>query len=147
MTTAESCTGGSLAALITAVAGCSEMYVGGTVPYSNKLKQELLGVQAETLAQFGAVSEQTVIEMAEGSKSRFETNYAIATSGIAGPGGGTTEKPVGTVWIAIAGEQETVTKKFQFQNDRATNIERTKQLALFMLWQLLVKEHQIGISF
>ncbi|AIM36013.1 damage-inducible protein CinA [Sphingobacterium sp. ML3W] len=147
LTTAESCTGGSLAALITAVAGCSEMYVGGTVPYSNKLKQELLGVQAETLAQFGAVSEQTVIEMAEGSKSRFETNYAIATSGIAGPGGGTTEKPVGTVWIAIAGEQETVTKKFQFQNDRATNIERTKQLALFMLWQLLVKEHQIGISF
>lgn len=146
LTTAESCTGGSLAAMITAVAGCSAMYVGGTIPYSNKLKQQLLGVRQETLAQYGAVSEQTVIEMAEGAKHRFETNYAIATSGIAGPTGGTTEKPVGTVWIAVAGEQETITRKFQFQNDRTINIERTRQLALFMLWQLLVKEHQIGID-
>ncbi|MEN5235623.1 competence/damage-inducible protein A [Sphingobacterium faecium] len=146
LTTAESCTGGSLAAMITAIAGCSAMYVGGTIPYSNKLKQQLLGVREETLLQYGAVSEQTVIEMAEGAKKKFDTNYAISTSGIAGPGGGTIDKPVGTVWVAVAGERETITQKFQFQNDRTINIERTRQLALFMLWQLLVKEHQIGIS-
>lgn len=146
LTTAESCTGGSLAAMITAIAGCSAMYVGGTIPYSNKLKQQLLGVREETLLQYGAVSEQTVIEMAEGAKKKFDTNYAISTSGIAGPGGGTIDKPVGTVWVAVAGERETITQKFQFQNDRTINIERTRQLALFMLWKLLVKEHQIGIS-
>ncbi|MEN5087601.1 competence/damage-inducible protein A [Sphingobacterium faecium] len=146
LTTTESCTGGSLAAMITAIAGCSAMYVGGTIPYSNKLKQQLLGVREETLLQYGAVSEQTVIEMAEGAKKKFETHYAISTSGIAGPGGGTIDKPVGTVWVAVAGERETITKKFQFQNDRTINIERTRQLALFMLWQLLVKEHQIGMS-
>ncbi|MCW2261112.1 MULTISPECIES: competence/damage-inducible protein A [Sphingobacterium] len=146
LTTAESCTGGSLAAMITAVPGCSAMYVGGTVPYSNKLKQQLLDVREETLSQYGAVSEQTVIEMAQGAKYKFDTNYAVATSGIAGPTGGTPEKPVGTVWIAIAGEKETIARKFQFQNDRTINIERTRQLALFMLWQLLVKEHQIGID-
>ncbi len=146
LTTAESCTGGSLAAMITAVPGCSAMYVGGTVPYSNKLKQQLLDVKEETLSQYGAVSEQTVIEMAQVAKHKFDTNYAVATSGIAGPTGGTPEKPVGTVWIAIAGEKETIARKFQFQNDRTINIERTRQLALFMLWQLLVKEHQIGID-
>ena len=146
LTTAESCTGGSLAAMITAVPGCSTMYVGGTVPYSNKLKQQLLDVKEETLSQYGAVSEQTVIEMAQGAKHKFDTNYAVATSGIAGPTGGTPEKPVGTVWIAIAGEKETIARKFQFQNDRTINIERTRQLALFMLWQSLVKEHQIGID-
>jgi len=128
------------------VPGCSTMYVGGTVPYSNKLKQQLLDVKEETLSQYGAVSEQTVIEMAQGAKHKFDTNYAVATSGIAGPTGGTPEKPVGTVWIAIAGEKETIARKFQFQNDRTINIERTRQLALFMLWQLLVKEHQIGID-
>lgn len=146
LTTTESCTGGSLAAMITAIPGCSEMYVGGTIPYSNKLKQQLVDVKEETLLRYGAVSEQTVIEMAEGAKKKFQTNYAISTSGIAGPGGGSIEKPVGTVWVAVAGERETMTRKFQFQNDRTVNIERTRQLALFMLWQLLVKEHQIGIG-
>ncbi|UIR56441.1 competence/damage-inducible protein A [Sphingobacterium sp. SRCM116780] len=147
LTTAESCTGGSLAAIITTIPGCSAMYVGGTIPYSNTLKQQLLGVQEQTLLQFGAVSEQTVIEMAEGAKNRFGTNYAISTSGIAGPDGGTLEKPVGTVWIAIAGEKETITKKFHFHNERIINIERTRQLAVYMLWQLLVKEHQIGVEY
>ncbi|OOG15980.1 competence/damage-inducible protein A [Sphingobacterium sp. CZ-UAM] len=140
LTTAESCTGGSLAASLTANPGSSEIFVGGTIPYSNRLKQQLLGVNETTLEQFGAVSEQTAIEMATGAKTKFNTDYAIATTGIAGPGGGSAEKPVGTVWVAVAGKKEVITKKFQFSNDRLVNIERTRMNALFLLWKLLVKE-------
>ncbi|WP_312364244.1 competence/damage-inducible protein A [Sphingobacterium sp.] len=142
LTTAESCTGGSLAASITSVAGSSAVFLGGTIPYSNKLKHQLLNVNEETLAQYGAVSEQTAIEMASGSKVAFSSDYAIATTGIAGPGGGTAEKPVGTIWVAVAGKQEIITKKFQFDNDRLINIERTRMNALLLLWQLLLKEKE-----
>lgn len=142
LTTAESCTGGSLAASITSVAGSSAVFLGGTIPYSNKLKHQLLNVNEETLAQYGAVSEQTAIEMASGSKAAFSSDYAIATTGIAGPGGGTAEKPVGTIWVAVAGKQEIITKKFQFDNDRLINIERTRMNALLLLWQLLLKEKE-----
>lgn len=144
LTTAESCTGGSLAASITANPGSSEIFVGGTIPYSNKLKQQLLAVSETTLNQFGAVSEQTAIEMAAGAKSMFSTDYAIATTGIAGPGGGSAEKPVGTVWVAVAGKKEIITKKFQFNNDRLINIERTRMNALLLLWKLLLKEEGQG---
>lgn len=106
LTTAESCTWGSLAASITAVAGSSTIFLGGTIPYSNALKQQLLNVEEETLIQYGAVSEQTAIEMASGSKKAFSSDYAIATTGIAGPGGGTAEKPVGTIWVAVAGKRK-----------------------------------------
>ena len=140
LTTAESCTGGSLAASITAVAGSSTIFLGGTIPYSNALKQQLLNVKEETLIQYGAVSEQTAIEMASGSKKAFSSEYAIATTGIAGPGGGTAEKPVGTIWVAVAGKKEILTKQFQFNNDRLVNIERTRMNALLLLWKLLVKE-------
>ncbi|RKE52528.1 competence/damage-inducible protein A [Sphingobacterium detergens] len=140
LTTAESCTGGSLAASLTANPGSSEIFVGGTIPYSNRLKQQLLNVHETTLEQFGAVSEQTAIEMAAGAKAKFNTDYAIATTGIAGPGGGSVEKPVGTVWVAVAGKKEVITKKFQFNNDRRINIERTRMNALLLLWKLLVKE-------
>jgi nicotinamide-nucleotide amidase len=142
LTTAESCTGGSLAASITAVAGSSTIFLGGTIPYSNALKQQLLNVEEETLIQYGAVSEQTAIEMAFGSKKAFSSDYAIATTGIAGPGGGTAEKPVGTIWVAVAGKKEILTKKFQFDNDRLINIERTRMNALLLLWKLLVKEKE-----
>ncbi|MGB3064836.1 competence/damage-inducible protein A [Sphingobacterium thalpophilum] len=140
LTTAESCTGGSLAASLTAIPGSSEIFVGGTIPYSNRLKQLLLGVHEHTLSQFGAVSEQTALEMAQGAKIKFETDYAIATTGIAGPGGGSIEKPVGTVWIAVAGRKKSISRKFQFNNDRLINIERTRMNALLLLWKLLSEE-------
>ncbi|MDM1294550.1 competence/damage-inducible protein A [Sphingobacterium sp. N143] len=140
LTTAESCTGGSLAASLTAVPGSSKVFIGGTIPYSNRLKQQLLGVKIETLDQYGAVSEQTAIEMVTGAKEKYQADYAIATTGIAGPGGGSIEKPVGTVWIAVAGKKENITRKFQFDNDRTINIERTRMNALLLLWKLLLKE-------
>lgn len=140
LATAESCTGGSLASGITGISGASAMFDCGVVSYHNNIKQELLGVKADTLEKFGAVSEQTVIEMAEGVKKLAKADYAIATSGIAGPTGGTTEKPVGTVWIAVSGKTETQTRLFQFRNDRAVNIERTVANAFAMLWNMYIKD-------
>lgn len=140
LATAESCTGGAIAAGITAVSGASAMFDCGVVAYHNTMKQAVLGVTAETLEEFGAVSQQTVIEMAEGIKKLAAADYAIATSGIAGPGGGTAGKPVGTVWIAVCGKNETQTKLFHFHNDRAVNIERTVANAYTMLWNMYVKD-------
>lgn len=102
LSTAESCTGGGIAALITSVPGSSEYFNGGIVAYSNEIKQDLLHVSAETLARHGAVSRETVVEMVKGAMKTLKTDCAVATSGIAGPGGGTQEKPVGTIWIAAA---------------------------------------------
>src|SRR5690606_13651143 len=136
LSTAESCTGGSISAQITAVPGASRMFQGAAVVYSNQAKMDILGVSPDTLVQYGAVSEPTVKEMAEGAKREFGTDYAIATSGIAGPGGGTETKPVGTVCIAVAGRSETRTQTFHFKNDRAINIERTVIAALTMLWNI-----------
>lgn len=146
LSTAESCTGGFLAAQLTAVPGCSQIFTGGTIPYSNKLKMQLLGVTEATLSSYGAVSEQTVIEMANGSKKNFGTDYAIATSGIAGPDGGTSEKPVGTVWIAIAGKEKVITKKCQFTPNRQVNIELATAYAYNMLWNLFHTENNFSIE-
>ncbi|HWK58172.1 MAG TPA: competence/damage-inducible protein A [Parapedobacter sp.] len=140
LATAESCTGGNIARLITALPGSSSMFEGGAVTYSNAVKQAILGVKAETLETHGAVSEQTVREMASGAQNRFQVDYAIAVSGIAGPEGGTAEKPVGLVWIAVAGKTGVVAHKFLFGHDRAINIERSSVAALFMLWRLLHAE-------
>ncbi|NGM67165.1 competence/damage-inducible protein A [Sphingobacterium sp. SGR-19] len=137
LSTAESCTGGSISARITAVPGASQMFQGAAVVYSNRAKIDVLGVLPDTLTQYGAVSEPTVKEMAEGARRVFGTDYAIATSGIAGPGGGTETKPVGTVCIAVAGKSETRTQTFHFKNDRAINIERTVVAGLTMLWDIL----------
>jgi nicotinamide-nucleotide amidase len=135
--TAESCTGGKVAHLLTSVAGSSDYFIGSIVAYQNRLKESMLDVNPETIENHGAVSEQTVIEMANGVRSRLNSNIGIATSGIAGPGGGTPEKPVGTVWIACADERETVAKRLNLFKDRAINIELTAKAVLNLVRQRL----------
>lgn len=127
---AESCTGGYLAHRITSVAGSSAYFKGGIVAYSNELKQQLLGVNPDTLALHGAVSEATVCEMAQGALTRLSADYAIAISGIAGPDGGTPNKPVGTIWIAIANRQAVYAKLLQLSRSRDANIQLATALAL-----------------
>lgn len=131
--TAESCTGGNIAHLITLVAGSSRYYKGSVVSYANEVKEKVLGVRAGDLQQYGAVSEEVVKQMAEGVKRLLKTDYAIATSGIAGPSGGSDEKPVGTVWIAVARERGCVAEKFLFNTTRDNFIERTSNQAILML--------------
>jgi nicotinamide-nucleotide amidase len=133
LSTAESCTGGYIAHLITKHPGSSVVYKGGAVVYSNDLKQSVLGVSKTTLESYGAVSEPTVREMAQGALDHFKTDYAVSVSGIAGPGGDTPDKPVGTVWIAVASKQGIVSKLFKFGNKRVQNIERSASAALMMI--------------
>lgn len=141
LSTAESCTGGYIARLLTQHPGSSKVFLGGAVSYSNALKTSMLSVSEETIYEFGAVSEETVLEMANGAKANYVSDYAISVSGVAGPDGGSEEKPVGTVWIAVAGKTKTISKNFQFGNKRAQNIERSAINALFLLHKL-VKEEQ-----
>jgi nicotinamide-nucleotide amidase len=133
LSTAESCTGGYIAHLITQHPGCSAVYEGGAVTYSYELKESVLGVNPDTLSNFGAVSEQTVKEMAAGAIKHFKTDYSVAVSGIAGPDGGTADKPVGTVWIAVATKHKVTAKVFNFGNKRLQNIERSAAAALTMI--------------
>lgn len=133
LSTAESCTGGYIAQLITQHPGCSSVFAGGAVTYSNALKVSVLGVKQQTLDVYGAVSEETVKEMAAGARTNFKTDYAVAVSGIAGPDGGTPTKPVGTVWVAVASERKVVARLFNFSNRRIQNIERSAVAALAML--------------
>jgi len=141
--TAESCTGGYIAHLITSVPGSSEYFIGSVVAYSNEIKEKIVGVTEQSLISFGAVSEEVVTEMATGIKNAFKTDYSIATSGVAGPGGGTKEKPVGTIWIALSTPQKTITKKFQMGENRERNIKRTAFTALNMLRKELQNENKI----
>jgi nicotinamide-nucleotide amidase len=140
LSTAESCTGGYISHLITQQSGSSKVFFGGAVCYSNQLKMDMLGVSEKTLRDFGAVSEETVIEMANGAKSKYKSDYSISVSGIAGPNGGSTEKPVGTVYIAVSGKTKTICKKFSFGNKRIQNIERSAISALTLLLKLLKEE-------
>jgi len=139
LSTAESCTGGNIAQLITSIAGSSDYFKGSVVAYSNEIKEKFLGVHHDTLMEYGAVSEQTVIEMAEGIRNRFSTDFAIAVSGIAGPGGGTDEKPVGTTWIAVATPKETIALKFLFGEHRGRNIRKASIAAFNMLRVKLIE--------
>jgi len=133
LATAESCTGGYIAHLITKVAGSSDYYKGSVVSYTNDIKVLELGIKEANIINYGAVSSQVVEAMAAGIKHKFNTDYAIATSGIAGPTGGTAELPVGTIWIAVATANGVFSEKFLFGNNRERNIERASLAALNML--------------
>lgn len=137
--TAESCTGGYVANQITGIPGSSRYFEGSIVSYSNEVKINVLGVSKETLDTFGAVSEQTAREMAEGARKVLNTTFAISTTGIAGPDGGTAEKPVGTVWIACATPDETFTQLLTLRNNRKINIELTSSYALNLLRKTILK--------
>lgn len=142
LATAESCTGGNIARLLTAQAGASTYFKGGVVAYSNEVKESVLGVKHSTLEAHGAVSEETVREMVEGVRTRLGADLAIATTGIAGPDGGTAEKPVGTVWIAVADKTHTEAKLLQFgANRRQQNIDRSTNQAYAMLIRLICQKH------
>ena len=138
VSTAESCTGGYIAHLITSIPGSSEYFKGSVVSYANEVKENILRVSEQTLATVGAVSEQTVREMIQGALIILNTDYAIATSGIMGPDGGTPEKPVGTVWIAVGNREKIITQKLYFRFDRTRNIELTATNALNMLRKFVV---------
>ena len=135
---AESCTGGYVSAQITKVPGSSAYFWGSVVSYSNSVKVSQLGVRPETLTQYGAVSEETIRQMAEGVRNALGTSIGIATSGIAGPSGGTPDKPVGTVWIACATEQRTVTRLLKLGQYRDQNIQLTTTYLLNMLREELL---------
>jgi nicotinamide-nucleotide amidase len=130
---AESCTGGYLSHLITSVPGCSNYFLGSMVPYAYEIKMRQLGVKPEVLEKYGAVSEPTIIEMANIVRAKFNTDIGVATSGIAGPGGATPEKPVGMVWIAYSDKHQTVTKKLQISSDRAINIKMASAAVLNLI--------------
>jgi nicotinamide-nucleotide amidase len=123
---AESCSGGFIQHKMTTIPGSSAYFQGGLVPYHNQFKIDLLGVRAETLEMHGAVSEACVIEMAERVREKFNADIGAASSGIAGPDGGSDEKPVGTVWIAYADGKKTIAKKLQLAQNRILNIELTE---------------------
>ncbi|HVT87091.1 MAG TPA: competence/damage-inducible protein A [Chitinophagaceae bacterium] len=140
MATAESCTGGYIAHLITTVPGSSQYYKGSVVSYANEAKENILGVKQETLQSVGAVSEETVLEMVKGVIERLNVDYAVATSGIMGPDGGSEEKPVGTAWIAVGNNNRSEAKKFYFRFERERNIEQTAMAALNMLRKFILSE-------
>ncbi|PGH40479.1 MAG: competence/damage-inducible protein A [Candidatus Nephrothrix sp. EaCA] len=133
LSVAESCTGGYLSHLITSVPGSSEYFLGSMIPYAYEIKKHQLGIKPETLEQYGAVSEPTIIEMANVVRARFNTHIGVATSGIAGPGGATPEKPVGLVWIAYSDKHFTKTKKLLLTPDRMQNIQLASMAVLNMI--------------
>lgn len=127
--TAESCTGGNIAHQITLISGSSAYYLGGVVSYANEVKINTLGVPAECIKNYGAVSKQTVEAMAMGVRKLMNADYSIATSGIAGPGGGSAEKPVGTVWMAVADRENVYSQLCNFNGNRAEVIEQATEAA------------------
>jgi nicotinamide-nucleotide amidase len=133
MASAESCTGGSIAKMITAIPGSSEVFKGTVVSYATEVKENVLGVSHDDVVKYTVVSQQVAEQMAMGVKALLKTDYAVATTGVAGPGGGTEENPVGTVWIAVAGPAGLVSKRYNFGNSRENNIERAAITAFEML--------------
>ena len=140
LATAESCTGGNIAHLITSVAGSSDYYKGSVVAYANEVKINILGVNPDDIKEYGAVSQQVAEQMAEGVRRVLKTDIAVSTTGIAGPTGGTTDKPIGTVWIAISTKAGVISKEFIYGKVRQQNIDRFTQTALLMLIDSLKSE-------
>lgn len=140
LSTAESCTAGNLAAAITAIPGSSHYYKGGVVAYANQVKENLLRVDTQTIEAYGVVSEETVCEMVKGAMDTLNTDYAIATSGVAGPGGGTPGTPVGTIWIAVGSRNKIVTMKLEGDDGRDQNITKATCSALQLMRDLLKEE-------
>lgn len=140
LSVAESCTGGYLGHLITSVSGSSQYFFGGAITYSNDLKMNLLGVKKKTLDSYGAVSEQTVNEMIQGSLQVFGSDISIAISGVTGPGGGSEEKPIGTVYIGVGNKDKKYIRKYQFTKDREKNIQFSGVVSLIMLRKFLLND-------
>ncbi|HRW99336.1 MAG TPA: competence/damage-inducible protein A [Cyclobacteriaceae bacterium] len=136
---AESCSGGYVSHLITSVPGSSEYFLGSIIPYDYELKMRQLGVRPETLEKFGAVSEPTITEMANNVRAKFNASIGVATSGIAGPGGATPDKPVGTIWIAYSDKHKTETRLLKLTHDRLVNIRYTATALLGLIWQNIRK--------
>lgn len=143
LATAESCTGGHIGHKITSIPGSSAYFIGGFIAYSNAMKVQQLGVQESTLEQYGAVSEQTVVEMVKGTNKILGSDITVAISGIAGPGGGTKEKPVGTVWIAVGNLEKIVTKRLSIGKDRIKNIEYSSVQSLNMIRQFVIEQYNL----
>jgi len=139
ISTAESCTGGMIAARITAVPGASECFDAGVVTYSNEQKHKLIGVKTETLEQFGAVSQETALEMCKGVKELTNADIGVSVTGIAGPGGGTPEKPVGTVWIGVCSNNTHNALKFLFEGNRDEVRSQTAEKALELAMECIKK--------
>ncbi len=144
ISTAESCTGGNIAQLLTSIPGSSNYFLGSIVSYSNEVKESELGVKKEDLTNYGAVSEKVVVQMAKSVRESLKTDIGIATSGVAGPDGGTEDKPVGMVWIAISSKDGVYAKKYQFENDRHRNIRRASLAALSLVYRYLNGTLEIG---
>ena len=140
LSTAESCTGGGIAAEITAISGSSAYFQGGLVAYQNRVKIEMLGVHPATIDTYDVVSEEVVKEMVQGACKLFGTDYAIASSGCAGPTGGTEKIPVGTIWIACGSRDSILTKRLSGDLGRIPNVERATQEALKLMLQFLLNE-------
>ncbi len=136
---AESCTGGLLGHRITNVPGSSEYFMGGVISYAYDAKVSILGVSWETLKTFGAVSHETVLEMARGAKKLFNVDIAVSVSGIAGPGGGTVDKPVGTTWVGLVANDVEWTREFHFDGNRVQNKTASAGAALQMLLDYLLE--------
>ncbi len=139
LATAESCTGGYIAHLITTIPGSSHYFKGSVVSYANEVKENILHVSAETLLHNGAVSEETVRQMVKGALDVMGSDFAVATSGIMGPEGGSPDKPVGTVWVAVGNAHKTVAQKFKFRFDRMRNIDLTAVNALNLLRKFILE--------
>ena len=138
LASAESCTGGTIAKMITAIPGSSEVFKGTVVSYATSVKEEVLGVNHADVEKYTVVSQQVAEQMATGVRTLLKTDYAVATTGVAGPGGATEENPVGTVWIAVAGPNGVVSKRCNFGKDRGNNIERASITALEMVRQYVI---------